>query len=115
MVTLTLDTESRGMALNETLAENESTTSLAREQRMRSTRICKVVLTTIALALTVSAGRPLLVPTPSYAARSEYKVVYQSGFYSQADVAFINRLETQLNELGKQEWEVAAAAGARFF
>jgi hypothetical protein len=57
----------------------------------------KAVLTVIATALATIALRPGLVPTPSYAARKiEYKVVR----------AFAP-IESALNELGNDRWDVA--------
>jgi hypothetical protein len=74
---------------------------------MRIDGYTKALLTIIALALVVIAVRPLLSPTPSYAAKVIlYKVYGQPGFDT-------NSMEFELNNLGRQGWDFAGVAGNR--
>ena len=77
---------------------------------MRTDWYAKTVLTVIAVALATIALRPLLVPTPGYAAPViEYKVTSYNQRQPQA-------FEASLNDLGKQGWELVALdfGGAAF-
>ncbi len=68
---------------------------------MKTDWYTKILLTLIAVALTLLAGRPVFVPTPSYAERPiEYKVF--SFQHLSRDAA-----EAQLNKLGKAGWDLA--------
>jgi len=81
---------------------------------MNVDRYTKLVLVVIALALVMIAGRPLLRPTPGYAARTvEYRQSFLSfhedwGF-NDKQVKEMNLRHDTLNTLGKQGWEVVAA------
>jgi hypothetical protein len=70
---------------------------------MNVDRYTKALLTIIALALVVIAARPLFTPSPSYAAKAEYKVFR----HAQA----VAEVESQLNDLGRQGWEFVGSIG----
>jgi len=65
-------------------------------------RYTKIVLTVIAISLTVIALKPLLDPGPSYAARS---IEYKLGLFQQPPSV---SWENSFNSFGEQGWELVA-------
>ena len=72
------------------------------ESIMKIDRYTKVVLTVIAITLTVIALKPLSDPKPSYAARA---IEYKLGLFPQPPSV---SWERSFNEFGEQGWELVA-------
>jgi len=81
---------------------------------MPTDRYTKIVLTLIAMLLAVIAFKPLLHPTPSYAAHpTQYKVVetpqlWRGGWRPEQKAAVMAQATQILNGWAKDGWEVQA-------
>ena len=72
---------------------------------MRGDWYTKTVLTVIALALATLAVKPLVTPSPSYAARPiEYKLTKVPNWFAHPS-------EDILNKLGQEGWDIAYGFG----